>query len=253
MALIICPECGKEFSDKAAACPNCGCPTDYIASSDNSQISSCAFDSEDTASASDSIRNFLSSAASTAVSEIKDNFELAKQLKKVGIITINERDRTFQIKGAIAPNGKKTGLIGGLFKGTLAVSTMGMSVAAEKALGLGKTKVGTKDWYDFDDLISYELLEDDSVVTSGGVGQALIGGAIFGAAGAIAGGITGKRTQKKKVDSLYIKVTLNSFSSPCLMIPLITKSIKTSSKEYQAAFNEAHQILSTLDVITHNK
>jgi hypothetical protein len=28
MALIQCPECGKEFSDKAAACPNCGCPTE---------------------------------------------------------------------------------------------------------------------------------------------------------------------------------------------------------------------------------
>ncbi len=26
MALIKCPECGKEISDKAAACPNCGCP-----------------------------------------------------------------------------------------------------------------------------------------------------------------------------------------------------------------------------------
>ena len=30
MALIICPECGKQISDKAAACPNCGCPiTNY--------------------------------------------------------------------------------------------------------------------------------------------------------------------------------------------------------------------------------
>ncbi len=26
MALIRCEECGKEFSDKADACPNCGCP-----------------------------------------------------------------------------------------------------------------------------------------------------------------------------------------------------------------------------------
>ena len=26
MALIKCPECGKEISDKAAACPHCGCP-----------------------------------------------------------------------------------------------------------------------------------------------------------------------------------------------------------------------------------
>lgn len=28
MALINCPECGKEFSDKASTCPNCGCPTE---------------------------------------------------------------------------------------------------------------------------------------------------------------------------------------------------------------------------------
>lgn len=26
MALINCPECGKQISDKAGACPNCGCP-----------------------------------------------------------------------------------------------------------------------------------------------------------------------------------------------------------------------------------
>lgn len=26
MALIKCPECGKEVSDKASSCPNCGCP-----------------------------------------------------------------------------------------------------------------------------------------------------------------------------------------------------------------------------------
>ena len=30
MALIKCPECGKEFSDKAPACPNCGYPIEYV-------------------------------------------------------------------------------------------------------------------------------------------------------------------------------------------------------------------------------
>lgn len=30
MALINCPECGKEISDKAAACPNCGCPVEAM-------------------------------------------------------------------------------------------------------------------------------------------------------------------------------------------------------------------------------
>lgn len=30
MALINCDECGKEFSDKANACPNCGCPNETL-------------------------------------------------------------------------------------------------------------------------------------------------------------------------------------------------------------------------------
>lgn len=30
MAMIKCPECGKEMSDRAGACPNCGCPMDEI-------------------------------------------------------------------------------------------------------------------------------------------------------------------------------------------------------------------------------
>ncbi len=29
MALIKCPECGKEISDKAASCPHCGCPISH--------------------------------------------------------------------------------------------------------------------------------------------------------------------------------------------------------------------------------
>ena len=30
MALVICPECGKQFSDKAKACPECACPIEYV-------------------------------------------------------------------------------------------------------------------------------------------------------------------------------------------------------------------------------
>ncbi|MDD6906031.1 MAG: hypothetical protein PUJ69_02920 [Porphyromonas somerae] len=30
MALVSCPECGKEVSAHAEACPNCGCPKDVI-------------------------------------------------------------------------------------------------------------------------------------------------------------------------------------------------------------------------------
>ena len=33
MALIKCPECGKEISDRASACPNCGCPVAEMSAS----------------------------------------------------------------------------------------------------------------------------------------------------------------------------------------------------------------------------
>ena len=109
MAMIKCPECGKEFSDKAAACPNCGCPVSEIlsANTENDNNSSLAK-------------------------------PISKSIQKQSIIQIDEMNRKFRIKGAIAVNGKKTGLIGGAAKGLFAISTLGMSVAAEKVLGLGK-------------------------------------------------------------------------------------------------------------------
>ncbi|MCH1982714.1 zinc ribbon domain-containing protein [Ruminococcus sp. OA3] len=39
MALIKCSECGKEISDKAAACPNCGCPVEQQAEQSVSDVS----------------------------------------------------------------------------------------------------------------------------------------------------------------------------------------------------------------------
>lgn len=36
MALIKCTECGKTFSDKAASCPECGCPTELVLKESNS-------------------------------------------------------------------------------------------------------------------------------------------------------------------------------------------------------------------------
>ncbi len=33
MAIIKCPECSKEISDKAKSCPNCGCPLEEMTTS----------------------------------------------------------------------------------------------------------------------------------------------------------------------------------------------------------------------------
>nr|DAP78965.1 MAG TPA: hydrogenase/urease nickel incorporation protein [Bacteriophage sp.] len=37
MALINCPECGREISDKALSCPGCGCPASEFKAADEPQ------------------------------------------------------------------------------------------------------------------------------------------------------------------------------------------------------------------------
>lgn len=38
MALIKCPECGKEISDKAGQCPHCGYPIEQVTIPENESI-----------------------------------------------------------------------------------------------------------------------------------------------------------------------------------------------------------------------
>ena len=40
MALINCPECGKQISDKAEACPYCGLPSSYFVINKKEEASS---------------------------------------------------------------------------------------------------------------------------------------------------------------------------------------------------------------------
>ncbi len=272
MALINCPECNKEISDKASSCPNCGYP---IASQEslfaetqssmdsilqeiysiypNNKIAAIKELHKCTGNKIDECKIIIDSYYSAAILPTKSESILFKHnsfhaTKIIGPIQVDENNKLFKIKGKIVANGKKDGLGKTLFKTSMAISTLGLSTLGNKS-----NKVGTNDCFNFEDLLNYELLENDSLVISGGIGQALISGAIFGGAGGIAGGITGKRKQKKKVESLTIKITLNNFDASCIMIPLITKPTNTDSKEYQTVFNQSHQILSILDVITHNK
>ena len=220
-----CTNCGAEIPD-SKFCPECGAK---IESNDNeSGIVACAQD-----------------LGKSAIDSWKDR---NKATSKVSAVKIDENHRKFQINGTIPKNGKKSGIVGKSVKGIIAVSTLGLSLAVKSG-----QKVGTNKWFDFEQLLNYDLIEDDSTVTSGGVGMALVGGLVFGGAGMIAGGMTGKKKAKKKIESMLIRVTLNDFDSPCILIPIITKSTKIDSKEYQTALKEASNILSALDVITHNK
>lgn len=74
----------------------------------------------------------------------------------------------------------------------------------------------------FDQIISVEILEDNTLLssksTSRTVGGALIGGALAGGAGMVVGGLSGDSKQKKKVSKVSVKIKIRDYSTPTLLI-----------------------------------
>lgn len=175
-----------------------------------------------------------------------------KKFKKIENITIDEENKKFKMDKVVVPNSKKRGCLSKF----LLISITNIFYPFFKKDGKKNT-----DWFSFDDLVSYELIQNDDVVVTGGVGKAVVGGAVmtalagglWGMTGAVVGGVTGKRKQSKKVNYLAIRITLNSFDFPCCFIYLIEKPTKSNSKEYKKVIENAQLILSALDLITHHK
>ena len=169
-----------------------------------------------------------------------------KATQKLDCLQVDSANKMFKVEGQSSDAFQKKK--GGFLKTAMAISTYGLSKIAEKAIKSSKEKT-----YNFSDLHSFELLEDDSTVTSGGTGLALAATALTGSyvAGAV-GGIVGKKKTKKVIESMIVKLNVNDFDCPCIMIPLITKSTKVGSNEYKEAYNQAQKIVSMLDLITHN-
>ncbi|MDF2591987.1 MAG: hypothetical protein K0S75_1453 [Clostridia bacterium] len=113
--------------------------------------------------------------------------------------------------------------------------------------GRGNTTV-----YKYEDIIDFELLEDGTSVSKGGIGRAVAGGLLFGGVGAIVGGATGKRNTKGICNSLKIKITVNNMSNPTVYINMITTPTKKDSFTYKTFYNAAQECLSALQLICSN-
>lgn len=98
--------------------------------------------------------------------------------------------------------------------------------------------------YSYNDIADFELVENGG--SSGGLGRALVGGALLGMGGAIVGGSTGN---KSVVHSLQIKITTHDFDNPVILISLISTKMKTSSLNYKIMQEQAQRILSILSII----
>ena len=114
-----------------------------------------------------------------------------------------------------------------------------------------KNKIDASDILNYDDIQSYELLEDGNSVSKGGVGRAIVGGLAFGGVGAIVGGVTGHKN-KATCSRLQIKITTKDINNPVKYIDCIHGEVLKDSIVYKASYETAQIILSTLDIITNS-
>ena len=117
----------------------------------------------------------------------------------------------------------------------------------------GKQKK-TKIVYSYSDILSVELIEDGSTVTSGGLGRAVAGGVLLGGVGAIVGGSTGKKKAKNICTELRIKVTMKDMSSPAVYIDFISggAEFKKDGIIYRTAANQAQECLALFEIMIND-
>ena len=75
-----------------------------------------------------------------------------------------------------------------------------------------------KKEFPFKDIISCELIEDGKTIysksTARTLGGAAVGGGLLGGVGAVVGGLSGGSKEKKKIESINIKISLRDIDSP---------------------------------------
>lgn len=103
--------------------------------------------------------------------------------------------------------------------------------------------------YKYENIVDYELLEDGETITKGGLGRAMVGGTLFGGAGAAVGGVTGHRKIRDICESMKIKLTLKDTLRPVEYINLISSSTKKNGIVYKTCYNIAQEILSCFKII----
>lgn len=110
--------------------------------------------------------------------------------------------------------------------------------------------------FSFDDVESFELLQDNESIITGGLGSAIAGGMLFGDTGAIVGGIIGTKKIKTLINKLQIKVSLKDMRPYFINLlkgPGYGLSIKSGTKEYSKTINEVEKILEIFNANCGNR
>ena len=166
MALINCPECGKEISDKAISCPNCGVPP-------SKEISQLEKKNEEQME----ILPFPN---------LPENLDIGRQITNWAFDAAFEgffdgRENNL----SVIPSGKVTVLL----------HTHGIQLMS----GLNFYPIHNSQIISLKTVSQEELVKTDKSV----IGRAVVGGLILGPLGAIVGGMSGIGSKEKFINKQY--------------------------------------------------
>ncbi len=102
--------------------------------------------------------------------------------------------------------------------------------------------------YNYSDLIDYELSQDGVSAISSRANDALVGGVLLGATGAVVGAAKSKDVLEF-CSSLYVSLTVNDTTGFRIQIPFITEKVSKSSSEYTYAVERAKEMIALLQLI----
>ncbi len=116
-----------------------------------------------------------------------------------------------------------------------------------------KEKYNSWDYalFKYSQIVSFDLIENGSSIASGGLGRAVVGGLLFGGAGAVVGAVT--RSYNELCTELSIKITVKDYSAPAVYVHLVSSGgIMKNTIQYNNYLKIAQDILSKLQIITNN-
>ena len=106
-----------------------------------------------------------------------------------------------------------------------------------------------KDIFSYENLLSFELLENGQSITKGGLGSAVAGGLLFGGVGAIVGSVTGGKKSSAICNSMKLRVSLKNAHTDIIYIVFIRSETKCNGFVYNVACNSAQKCIAALEVI----
>lgn len=110
-------------------------------------------------------------------------------------------------------------------------------------------------FYDFNDILECSIELDNQTIIqsskSSAIGNAVVGGALFGSIGAVVGGINSEKIANEKIYKATLSIMLNDIDSPSHEINFLNSNmlIDRNSESYKTIYNELSRWHKTLSVI----